>query len=184
MDGGFGPLDGVGRDTSRGGAAKTRGGPPGRGPRRAARQRVLRSAQIAHADGALPCVVLDVSARGARISLRAPAELPETVTLWLRDGSCRVARVRWARGTLAGLEFAERLSEPELGGLLGGGEDAGRAALAALEAAHPGRWLPLLRAEPCFQDAAVREAAEAADLAMLQLSHALRPHRLARAEAA
>jgi hypothetical protein len=179
MDGGSILSGGAGVDAAwsvpaTGGGGRQRGGP--RGTRR---QRVLRSAQIAHGDDALSCVVLDISARGARISLRAPAELPDTGTLWLRDGSCRVARVRWARGTLAGLEFAERLSDRELGGLLGAGEAGGGAGrgLAALEAAHPSRWLPPLRAEPCFQDAAVREAAEAAELAMLHLSHALRPHR-------
>jgi hypothetical protein len=178
MDGGVSLTGGIGTDE---GWNTTTTAPDrrARGARRPQRQRVLRSAQIAYGGGALPCVVLDVSARGARISLREPVDLPDAITLWLRDGSCRVAQVRWARGTLAGLEFAERLSDQELGTMLGAGETDGGAGrgIAAVQAAHPSRWLPLLRAEPCFQDAAVRGAAEAAELAMLRLAHALRPHR-------
>lgn len=162
--GGLGPSG----DLLRGAAEEA-----GAGARRTARHKVLKAAQITYGSAALNCIVLDLSVRGARVNLAAPAEVPENVTLRLRDGTHYPARRRWARGTEIGLEFAGRGRAAGADETLG---DRARAALQAVRAADPNNWLPLLQRDRYFGDEAVREAAVTAEIALLRLEAALRQH--------
>ena len=76
--------------------------------RRLARQRVLMEAKLdCGRHGSLPCQVRDLSSLGARV--RLPAEYVLPAFLNLEVGSERLscaARVRWSRGSEAGLMFS------------------------------------------------------------------------------
>ena len=93
-------------------AAATAGesGGAGAGPsarpdaRRWVRTRVFEAAQIAFGGTALDCVLLDASPGGARVFLKAPADVPDLVTLRLPGGGSRPVRCRWQVGLLAGFE--------------------------------------------------------------------------------
>lgn len=126
------------------------------------------------ADGVVfDCIVLDLSPRGARIHCRAPVALPDQVNLILRDGARHDARRRWSRGSQSGLEFMGAATG------LGVNDETARRAREVLERlapADPSQWLPSLRATRYFGDDALRQAAEAAELAMLRLASALRLH--------
>ena len=55
------------------------------------------------------CMVLDLSAAGARITLEGAINLPETVRLSIPQHSLKIdATVRWQRGMEAGLQFEGR----------------------------------------------------------------------------
>lgn len=52
------------------------------------------------------CMILDLSGKGARISLEGAVNLPETVRLSIPQHAIKVnASVRWQRGQEAGLQF-------------------------------------------------------------------------------
>jgi len=53
------------------------------------------------------CQVLDLSRTGVRLALTSAHRLPDTFTLILskNNGGCRLARVKWRRGTELGAEF-------------------------------------------------------------------------------
>ena len=52
------------------------------------------------------CMVLDLSSKGARISLDSAENLPESVRLAIPQHSLRIdATVRWQRGSEVGLQF-------------------------------------------------------------------------------
>ena len=72
--------------------------------RRSARTRMFRAAQIAFRSTVLDCTLLDASPEGARVFLKAPAEVPELATLRLPCGETRPVRCRWQVGLLAGFE--------------------------------------------------------------------------------
>ena len=154
--------------------------PPHAGPsggsrevRRARREGVIWGARLDTGAAVLDCIVLDISARGARLRFGAPVAVPERVTLHLRDGRRFEARRCWSHGTLAGLEFLAP------GAALQADEAIARRARAALEALHragPAAWLPMLREERFFGDDALRQAAEAAEIAHAHLAKALGPH--------
>jgi hypothetical protein len=150
-------------------------GPPGGSPdlRGVARRGVLWSAKVDAAGLVLDCIVLDISVRGARLRFGAPVALPDRIALRLRDGTRYEARRCWSRGAQVGVEFLGP------GAALAPDAVVGRRAQAALEAVRagdPATWLPALRAERFFGDEALRQAAEAAEVAHHRLLAALRPH--------
>lgn len=55
------------------------------------------------------CQVLDLSRTGVRLAVTGAHSLPDTFTLVLskNSGACRLARVKWYRGTELGAEFLE-----------------------------------------------------------------------------
>jgi hypothetical protein len=72
--------------------------------RRSARIRMFRAAQIAFRSTVLDCTLLDASPEGVRVFFRAPADVPDLVTLRLPGGETRPVRCRWQAGLLAGFE--------------------------------------------------------------------------------
>jgi hypothetical protein len=68
---------------------------------------MIKRGQLASEEAILRCVVLDVSATGARVHLSAAGEVPEIVILRLPDGSKRRARRSWQRDTEVGFEFLD-----------------------------------------------------------------------------
>lgn len=77
--------------------------------RNAVRVPVIKSAKIDVGPGVLQatfdCLVLDESMHGVLVDLGTMVKLPEAVTVRLQGGGTYSARLRWARGTKAGLEF-------------------------------------------------------------------------------
>jgi hypothetical protein len=73
---------------------------------------MIKKGQLASEDAILRCVVLDVSATGARVYLSAAGEVSEVVILRLPDGSKRRARRTWQRDAEVGFEFLEQI-EPD-----------------------------------------------------------------------
>lgn len=140
--------------------------------RQVTRQGVLLSARVDVGGSTLDCILLDVSPRGARLQFGAPVHLPEDLRLTMRDGSRHEARRCWSRGNQVGVEFL---------GASGIGIDSptrrrARTLMERIQAGDPAAWLPALRAERYFGDEAVRQAAEAAEVAHLRLLAALRGH--------
>jgi hypothetical protein len=83
---------------------------PGKGKQSAMRPRdtrktALKGGQLIIGSELLDCFVLNMSDTGARVSFRAPVELPEAVILKLGDGSTYPALRIWARETEVGLQF-------------------------------------------------------------------------------
>lgn len=78
---------------------------PADNPRAEPRQRVIKSAKLVFNGGVIDCVVLDISAKGARVLLPMPTPLPEHVALHLSGGVIYNARRRWERGQEVGFEF-------------------------------------------------------------------------------
>jgi hypothetical protein len=78
-------------------------------PERRSSRRIgmIKRGQVASGEALLRCVVLDVSATGARVHLTAAVEVPEVVILRLPDGSKRRARRSWRRDAEIGFEFLE-----------------------------------------------------------------------------
>lgn len=73
-----------------------------------ARRRTLLAARLASGDPVviLPCGVRNLSDHGAEIELESPALLqPPFSLLMLRDGVVHEARLAWAWGRSAGLQF-------------------------------------------------------------------------------
>ena len=73
--------------------------------RSTARSSMVKAAQVASGNALFECVVLNMSATGARLHFLAPAELSEVVFLRLQDGTSRLLQRRWQRGTEVGFEF-------------------------------------------------------------------------------
>lgn len=70
-----------------------------------ARQPVLKGAKLRLGDSVVDCLVLDLTGRGARISVETAMPFPPEVTLELRSGGMWRAAPRWQRGNETGLEF-------------------------------------------------------------------------------
>lgn len=119
-----------------------------------ARQPVLKTAKIHVAHSIYDCLVLDLSATGARISTGVPVSFPPEVKLELRTGAIWVARLRWNRGTEAGFELLR------FGGL--NDETSKRAAemLATIRNSGDALVLSRLAAEEYFGSPELRSAAE------------------------
>lgn len=161
--------------TIRGAAGVTDEAPDAQHPRVARREHTAKSAHVLIGDAAFKCVVLDLSAAGARISFASPVSLPEFFQLRIRDGSTYEARRRWSRGPQAGVEFTAAASASG---------DAGQArraleALEGLQVAIAADWLKILRAERYFGDEALRQAVQDIEAAHERLREKLRPHTVA-----
>ncbi len=76
-----------------------------RDERRSARRPMFKRAQIQFSGESLNCIMLDLSAAGARICSFTQVEMPEIVTILLPNGATRLAHRRWQRGTDIGFEF-------------------------------------------------------------------------------
>ncbi|MBP0445244.1 hypothetical protein J8J14_10675 [Roseomonas sp. SSH11] len=61
----------------------------------------------------MPCVVFDLSPRGARVHLGTPCSVSDAVLLRLPDGTVREAQRRWQRDEQAGFEFLEPVQSSE-----------------------------------------------------------------------
>ena len=77
--------------------------------RRFPRAHVLRRAKIVFRRGnsAIDCVVLDLSAGGARIRIGTWLGMPDRFELRIENGPARTAAVRFRGVDLAGLEFVD-----------------------------------------------------------------------------
>ena len=73
-------------------------------PRRHARSRMFKPAQIAFGGSVHDCVLLNASPFGAHACLRAFVEVPALVTLRLPAGACQPVRRRWQEGRRVGFE--------------------------------------------------------------------------------
>lgn len=132
------------------------------------RKRVLKGAKLVFNGTVVDCVVLNITERGARVSMGAPMPLPAEATLHLSGGAVYRGRQRWRRGQDAGFEFADA---PALSA-----DAAGRALpiYEALRGAAPDGALDRLRAERCFDDPALSELAQRLGEAHAALATALR----------
>lgn len=70
------------------------------------RASMIRTARVVFAGSSLDCALLDLSESGARVILRAVADLPETLVLWVPDGKARMAHRIWQWEKQAGFRFA------------------------------------------------------------------------------
>ena len=59
------------------------------------------------------CLVLDISAVGARVQCASPFDEQNQLTLLLKQGESHSAKVIWRQGSFMGLQFAED-DEPKL----------------------------------------------------------------------
>lgn len=143
--------------------------------RRAKRQGMLKRAQIAAGQTLFDCCILDSSEHGVRIETPMPMRLPDNVVLRLQGELAIAARRCWSRGTEAGLEFAV-----EDRGALSDAATRAWAIHAVLADGHVDVALRKLRDTRFFDDEALREAAEAAEVARMRLAGALRAFALGR----
>jgi hypothetical protein len=80
--------------------------PDGQDKRNAPRYRVLGHAQILGRNGAVNCVIRDLSDTGAKLGVAASAKLPAEFDLWLVQRKVKLrARLMWRRGEFAGVAF-------------------------------------------------------------------------------
>ncbi len=70
-----------------------------------ARQGVLKGAKLVTGNSVVDCLVLNISAGGARVQLSAMMVLPDRLTLCFRGGAAFACERRWARALEVGLEF-------------------------------------------------------------------------------
>jgi hypothetical protein len=136
--------------------------------RLAIREAVLKSAQIIIGHSVVDCLVLNVSATGARVRTAAVVPIPERVTLRFRGGAIFPAVRRWTRGMEVGfsLDLAASLSE-EPGWLAWRIFEMVRAT--TIE--EP---LRLMRDCGYFDDVSLRAAAEEAEAGLRRLETMLR----------
>ena len=76
------------------------------------RSHVLRRGKIVFRRGhsAIDCVVLDLSAGGARVRIGAWLGMPDRFELRIENGLCREAEVRFRGADLAGLRFLDQVA--------------------------------------------------------------------------
>jgi PilZ domain len=131
------------------------------------RQSVLQKGQLVFHDSIIDCVVLDISAEGARVRTAVVVQLPDQVTLRVRGGAVLPAAQRWARGTEIGLAFAGQLSLTD--------ERKAEARMIGKTLHEDGltEALRRLRAANFFDDPELRQAAEEAEAAKDRLDAAL-----------
>ena len=78
----------------------------GQEKRNAQRYRVLGHAQILGRNGAINCVIRDLSDTGAKLGVTAAAKLPAEFDLWLVQRKLKLrARLPWRRGDYIGVSF-------------------------------------------------------------------------------
>ncbi len=131
------------------------------------RQAVLKGAQIIFGQTVIDCLVLNVSASGARVRTAAVIQIPEQVTLKFRGGAVFPATRRWARGMEIGFALAGTSSLEEA---------PARVAWRIYETIRGytlDEALRVLRAHGFFDDVALRATAEEAETAIRRLEAAL-----------
>jgi hypothetical protein len=136
--------------------------------RLAGRQPVIRSASVRVAHGAgqasYECLVLDESPTGVLVDFGAVIAIPEEVSINFVTGGSYLARRRWAMGTKVGLEFmGEQLRSRDIA-------DRMRTLLNLLEAQGLPATVRTLRAARYYDQAALRTAAEEAEVAYLRFA--------------
>ena len=137
-------------------------------PRAEPRQRVIKSAKLVFNGGVIDCVVLNISAKGARVLLPMPTPLPEQVALHLSGGVIYNAQRRWGVGEEVGFEFE---GAPSLSAIA-----AARAMpfYEALRDISPDQILARLQVERWFDDPVVSDLAQDLGAAHAALLTALR----------
>lgn len=78
--------------------------------RRADRKVVVWSGRVSEGDGTRDCVMLNLSASGARVATDQPLKAGCTITLHTEHFGSVVGDVVWARGKRAGIKFS---ADPE-----------------------------------------------------------------------
>ncbi len=141
-------------------------------PRRATRNRVLKRARIVSDGGVFDCLVLDISAHGARVNFSFPVPLPTEVMLRLPEGTTYPATKRWSVGTEVGLEFTGAVIARHDAIQSRRAEEVYR----SLQSAKMATCLEILESERYFGDQGLRLAAEAAAAALDRFAAALLPH--------
>ena len=138
------------------------------GKRQKPRETVLQKGQLVFRDSVIDCVVLDISAEGARVRTAVVVQLPEKLTLRVRGGAVLPAEQRWARGTEIGLAFAGQLSLTD--------ERTQEARMIGKTLHEDGlaEALKRLRAANFFEDPELREVAMEAEAARDRLEAALK----------
>ena len=117
---------------------------------------MLKIAKVVAETAVFDCIVVDMSAHGARVRFGAATVVPDVLTLKLADGTSYDARRRWTRGEEAGLEF---IADTSLSG-------AARRQAWALQERLAQECLPpleALRAAGYFADEVIRAAALTAE---------------------
>ncbi len=137
------------------------------GKRQKPRESVLQRGQLVFHDSIIDCVVLDISAEGARVRTAVVVQIPDRVTLRVRGGAVLPAVQRWARGTEIGLAFAGPLS------LTNERTEEARMIGKTLHEDGLTEALRRLRAANFFDDPELREMAEQAEAARDRLEAAL-----------
>ena len=130
--------------------------------RGAARQAVLKGAQIVFGQSVIDCLVLNISGTGARVRTGAVVQVPEQVTLRFRGGAVAIATRRWARGAEIGFSMDAAVSLAE---------EPARLAWRIYESIRHrplDEPLRLLGERSFFDDVALRTAAEEAEAAWLR----------------
>jgi hypothetical protein len=135
--------------------------------RDAAREAVLKGAQIRFHDSVADCVVLNISTKGARVRTASVMPLPEQVTLRLRGGATISALCRWTQGTVIGLEFVGALSFAEERAI------RAREILEVLRGDGLHSAIEHLRTENFFDDPELAQASENAEAAHQRLEAVL-----------
>ncbi len=138
------------------------------GKRQKPRESVLQKGQLVFRNSVIDCVVLDISAEGARVRTAVVVQIPEKVTLRVRGGAVLPAEQRWARGTEIGLAFAGQLSLTD--------ERTQEARMIGKTLNDDGlaEALKRLRAANFFEDPELREVALEAEAARDRLEAALK----------
>ena len=73
---------------------------------RAQRRRILKSGKIVFGSSSIDCVVRDISATGARVTVQSPLWFPDVFVLVIAsDESSRRAHIVWRRDRQIGIAF-------------------------------------------------------------------------------
>ena len=77
------------------------------------RQRTLKGGElvIEGGDSPVPCLIRDISEKGAKLEIKNPPEIEGSLFLHLHDGRSWLAEVMWQRAELMGVRFVDH-SDP------------------------------------------------------------------------
>ena len=128
---------------------------------------MIRTAKIIAGDTVFDCLIMDLSAHGARVRFGSTTSVPEQVAIRLPDGTSYDAIRRWVRGEEAGFEF---IAETGLS------VEARQLALAYYERLVGEDYAPLAALERAdfLNDEAVRVASVTVFLALVELQAVLK----------
>jgi len=138
--------------------------------RRGMRNSVLRGVRIAFGQSAVDCIVLDVSATGARIRVPLNTAIPEYVTLLFSKGEVLSAERQWHRGDEAGFSFERTES------LIEEPKQTAIRIFAMVRAETIDEPMRLLRVNEFFGDPVLQAAAEEAEASLRRMKSALAHH--------